>query len=218
MVIAQHEPEPVPEGPKSAPAAPGPAESLHLGSAAPGGTGVGARPGRRVAREDENHIVVKGVVYTKLELVGKGGSCKVFKVRRRAAGRYHVDHAGTGVDWEAQRVLTLRSRRHAGVSRVAAAAVGMHAWVRPSPGKQSLRTMLTWLPEACHFQHASSCERQRGAAGHGAISQDIRHQAHQAGGARHRDCHGLHRRDPAPHAPAQPAQHHPACRCRGEQG
>ena len=103
---AQHQPGPSPEGPKSAPAVPGPVESLHLGSAAPGGSEAGARPGRRVAREDENHIVVKGVVYTKLELVGKGGSCKVFKVRRRAAGRDKVDYAGTGVDWELQLVTT----------------------------------------------------------------------------------------------------------------
>ena len=61
-----------------------------MAPAAPGGGGAEARPGRRVAREDENHIVVKGVVYTKLELVGKGGSCKVFKVRGRAAGRNRV--------------------------------------------------------------------------------------------------------------------------------
>ena len=36
---------------------------------------------RRMVREDENQILVKGTAYTKLELVGKGGSCKVFKVR-----------------------------------------------------------------------------------------------------------------------------------------
>lgn len=38
-----------------------------------------ARPGRRVV-EDENSVIVKGIAYTKLECVGKGGSSKVFKV------------------------------------------------------------------------------------------------------------------------------------------
>jgi serine/threonine-protein kinase TTK/MPS1 len=38
-----------------------------------------SRPGRRIV-EDENSIVVKGIMYTKLECVGKGGSSKVYKV------------------------------------------------------------------------------------------------------------------------------------------
>lgn len=39
-----------------------------------------APPPTAIAREDENHVVVRGIKYTKLELVGKGGSSKVFKV------------------------------------------------------------------------------------------------------------------------------------------
>ena len=54
---------------------------LQPAQAAGGVSGGEPRAPRRMLREDDNHIVVKGIAYTKLELVGKGGSCKVFKVR-----------------------------------------------------------------------------------------------------------------------------------------
>ncbi|KAK2075783.1 hypothetical protein QBZ16_001524 [Prototheca wickerhamii] len=39
-----------------------------------------AQPAQRRVVEDENSVMVKGITYTKLECVGRGGSSKVFKV------------------------------------------------------------------------------------------------------------------------------------------
>jgi len=61
-------------GALGAPAAPPPG--------APAAAAAPAPPRPRRVREDENTVVVRGTRYTKLECVGRGGSSKVFKVRR----------------------------------------------------------------------------------------------------------------------------------------
>ncbi len=61
-------------GAPGAPAAPPPGAPAAAASPAP--------PRPRRVREDENTVVVRGTRYTKLECVGRGGSSKVFKVRR----------------------------------------------------------------------------------------------------------------------------------------
>jgi hypothetical protein len=46
------------------------------------GQGPAQAPRVRRVREDENSVVVRGTRYTKLECVGRGGSSKVYKVRK----------------------------------------------------------------------------------------------------------------------------------------
>lgn len=48
------------------------------------GQGQAQAPRVRRVREDENSVVVRGTRYTKLECVGRGGSSKVYKVRKLA--------------------------------------------------------------------------------------------------------------------------------------
>ena len=68
-----------PPAPAAAPAAPAnmPPRGAPAAAAAPAGPSVvpGGRP-----REDDTFVHVRGVRYTKLECVGQGGTCKVFKV------------------------------------------------------------------------------------------------------------------------------------------
>jgi serine/threonine-protein kinase TTK/MPS1 len=68
-----------PPAPAAAPAAPAgmPTRGAPVAAAAPAGPSV--VPGGR-SREDDTFVHVRGVRYTKLECVGQGGTCKVFKV------------------------------------------------------------------------------------------------------------------------------------------
>lgn len=45
-----------------------------------GESGSATASANKYTREDENKVIVNGVKYTKLECVGQGGTCKVFKV------------------------------------------------------------------------------------------------------------------------------------------